>query len=110
LSRKNKHPGWVCEPHTRWVADRQCSVMGCCNDHTVVPHHLRDDPDVPFHERGGTGMKPMDKWTIPLCMEHHSEIHQGREKFERRHGIDCSRICEFLARNSPYRHFWENEG
>lgn len=44
---------------------------------------------------GGTGLKPSDEWTVPLCHEHHAEQHRiGEASFWR--NLDAARQ---LARN-----------
>ena len=53
------------------------------------PHHAAT---------GGVGMKCSDYQTIPLCREHHSEIHQiGKLTFQWKYGIDVETIIEQLG-------------
>jgi hypothetical protein len=48
------------------------------------------------------GMKPDDRWTVPLCSRHHGEGHQsGWRTFEAKYGVDLRRQAERLAALSP---------
>ena len=60
-----------------FVRSRRCSVPGCINPDTD-PHHTIT--------RGAGGS---DHFAIPLCRQHHDEIHSlGKHRFETDHGID----------------------
>ncbi len=49
------------------------------------------------------GLKPPDRFTAPLCWEHHHEQHCiGHTAFDKRHSIDLRAIAEKLAELSPY--------
>ena len=72
--------------HTDFIKSLHCVVCGAT---PVDPHHVRVSmfntiPDgcitVPDSERGGTGLKPADKWTVPVCRIHHDHIHAGGER------------------------------
>lgn len=47
------------------------------------PHHVRDKSITPKRLRGGTGLKPSDYMSIPLCRECHSKLHNGNIKLEK---------------------------
>ncbi len=75
-------------------------TLPCCveNDQCwgdVVGHHLKKG--MPAAERGGMGLKPHDKWMVPLCVGHHGEIHDhGHDTFELKYGVrlvDIAAIC-----------------
>jgi hypothetical protein len=53
---------------------------------------------------GGMGMKPADRWSVPLCGgTHHPEQHLiGHEAFDAKHGVDLRAIAVELAGQSPY--------
>jgi hypothetical protein len=47
---------------------------------------------------GGMGLKPSDTWTVPLCRDHHGEIHRlGEQVFERQIGIGLRALATELA-------------
>ena len=61
-----------------------CAICG----QQAEPHHA---------ETGGVGMKCSDYLTIPLCRQHHNEIHQiGKLTFQRKYGIDIKSIMKRL--------------
>ncbi len=50
----------------------------------------------------GTGLKPHDCYTVPLCRLHHDqEEAAGPDAFGDRHGIDLYLIAAELVRRSP---------
>lgn len=53
-----------------------------CSGTRCEPHHIWKGTD------GGTGKKPSDCYTVPLCNLHHTEVHQyGTETFYKRAGL-----------------------
>lgn len=91
-------PSRECAAHRKWVRGHACSVPGC-ERRDIECAHVRRGTDA------GVGIKPSDRWTIPLCAEHHREQHSiGEASFERRHRIDMKRIAEALFARSPHRH------
>jgi len=69
--------------------------LGCC-----VPacwreperHHVRTAAN------SGMGMKPSDKWIVPMCHMHHMEGHKiGWQRFEKRYRISLVEIAKELA-------------
>lgn len=101
-------PQRVFPKHQRWVRGHACSVPNCqCRD--IVFAHVRDSEHTPAHEKGGTGLKPHDRWGISLCDPHHQEQGNiGEPAFERKYGIDMGKIALRLAGQSPYRFEWLN--
>ena len=78
-----------CRGHLVWVKSRACLIEGKystasagaykheCSD-TMDPHHVHFETD------GGTGIKPSDCWTIPLCRKAHDLVHfHGEDAFAR---------------------------
>jgi hypothetical protein len=69
----------------------RCAIVGCGSVYTD-PHHLTS--------RGAGGS---DYTAIPLCREHHAELHTiGRNRFESRHSVDLWAIsarvlAEYIA-------------
>jgi len=58
--------------YLKLVASLPCCVCGELG--TVIAHHVRTA------NNSGMGTKPSDTLTIPLCHNHHMELHQkGRE-------------------------------
>lgn len=49
----------------------------------------KPEPDAHHTEKSGMGLKGDDLSCIPLCREHHQELHQiGRKSFEQKHCVD----------------------
>ncbi len=99
--------------HLEWVRTHRCLVDGCGERNTVA-HHVRHGfpSSVPSWQRGGTGRKPHDKFTVPLCDAHHKELHnRGAKTFERDHGhIDLMSLAlNYFAANSPHREQWGHQ-
>lgn len=74
--------------HLAWIRTLPCSVPGC-KEEMVQAHHIR--------VRAGVGLKPADRSSAPICLIHHSELHQGGHRsFEIKHGVDLSAIAARL--------------
>jgi Rad52/22 family double-strand break repair protein len=54
--------------HLRFVASQPCLL---CERQPSDPHHLR------FAQPRGLGMKVSDEFTVPLCREHHRQLHHS---------------------------------
>jgi hypothetical protein len=79
-------------------------ALPCCiahrNGHVchgdVIAAHVRTGTD------GGTGIKPSDFWTIPLCDGAHRSQHQmGEPEFERRYHFSMKKFALAFALLSP---------
>jgi hypothetical protein len=67
--------------HRKWIRGHNCAVKGCTQG-PIVCAHVRDG-DYPESEKGGTGLKPHDKWSIPLCDAHHRlQTDKGEQWFD----------------------------
>ena len=55
-----------------------------------VAHHVR------LGTGGGMGMKPEDRWCVPLCTPCHEEVHRGARTFERKIGRSLKSLAERL--------------
>ncbi len=78
-----------------WIRTLPCSVH-LCGDRNVQAHHVRAGG------AGGTGMKPRDNRTVPLCSHHHREGHDhGWKTFEAKYAISLVARAEALAGLSP---------
>ncbi|EJW6018158.1 DUF968 domain-containing protein [Escherichia coli] len=85
--RRPKRRRWVNEKYTRWVKTQPCA---CCGQPADDPHHLIG------HGQGGMGTKAHDIFTLPLCREHHNELHADPLAFEEKHGSQVDLIFRFL--------------
>ena len=54
--------------HLRFVASQPCLI---CQRQPSDPHHLR------FAQPRALGMKVSDEFTVPLCREHHRQLHHS---------------------------------
>ena len=98
-------PGPTAEPdgrkhpkHLMWIKKQRCLINdGDCGG-AVDPHHVRNGTD------GGMGLRPHDKWCVPLCRWHHDQNHRdGWRSFDRLHGVNLRSEALRLAERSPYR-------
>lgn len=89
LMRKPKRRRWENEKYTRWVKTQQCM---CCSNPADDPHHLIG------HGQGGMGTKAHDLFVIPLCREHHDELHASPVAFEAKYGDQLVLLFRFLDR------------
>lgn len=99
--RRAERPG-NSEEHLAAVRKLPCIVCGT-DKAPVRAHHLRSTRE------GGAGQKPPDKWTVPLCDDHHNMgvdcVHGVGSKKElgwfARHGIDALALAAALWSASP---------
>lgn len=81
--------------HRKFVRSHCCCVPGCAALLVDVAH-LRS-----VEIGAGTGLKPHDAFTVPLCRNHHMEEEAcGPDAFGDRHGIDLWAIAAELTRKS----------
>ncbi|EAC1476332.1 DUF968 domain-containing protein [Escherichia coli] len=85
--KRPKRRRWGNEKYTRWVKTQPCA---CCGKPADDPHHLIG------HGQGGMGTKSHDIFTLPLCREHHNELHVDPLAFEEKHGSQVDLIFRFL--------------
>ncbi|MBL5919809.1 DUF968 domain-containing protein [Lelliottia amnigena] len=88
LLRPKRHR-WVNDKYTRWVKAQPCV---CCNQQADDPHHLIG------HGQGGMGTKAHDLFVIPLCREHHDELHADPVAFEAKYGDQLTLLFRFIDR------------
>ncbi|WP_193147740.1 DUF968 domain-containing protein [Citrobacter freundii] len=86
---KPKRRRWVNEKYTRWVKAQPCV---CCNKKADDPHHLIG------HGQGGMGTKAHDLFVIPLCREHHDELHADPVAFEAKYGDQLVMVFRVIDR------------
>lgn len=65
--------------HLRFVGSQPCLV---CGQHPSDPHHLR------FAQPRALGLKVSDEFTVPLCREHHRQLHHAGNEITWWHNID----------------------
>lgn len=94
------------EAHRAFIRGLPCSACGtrvnvqCAH---VRAHHW-DSIVVPVEERGGCGIKPHDKWTLPSCHHCHAKQHnKGERTFWGLHNINPLRLAQALWCNAPNR-------
>ena len=90
--------------HRKWVRGHACIVPDCPARY-IECAHVRTGTD------GGTGQKPSDFWTVPLCGTvfgagvaegHHAEQHRiGEPAFEKKYGLNLKATAMKLANDSP---------
>lgn len=90
-----KQPRIRSRAHMAWLATMPCTI---CDRKPVQVHHLTSSP-----EPKARGLKAGDLWCVPLCVRHHSDLHNmGDERaFWELHKIDPIRRCEFWWNFSP---------
>jgi hypothetical protein len=86
--------------HLRFVASQPCLV---CGHQPSDPHHLR------FAQPRALGLKVSDEFTVPLCRDHHQQLHQAGNELAWWHdlNIDALKIAKELwtqTRAKMYQH------
>ena len=89
LMLRPKPKVWACAKYTRYVKALPCVVCGAQADD---PHHLIG------HGQGKMGGKAHDLFTIPLCRQHHDELHRDTVGWERKHGSQLQHLVATLDR------------
>ncbi|CAB4137821.1 Protein of unknown function DUF968 [uncultured Caudovirales phage] len=83
--------------HLEWIRSLPCCVGLASCGAFIHAHHVRECTG------GGTGLKPPDRWAVPLCPAHHLELHQrGARTWGLKYGIDLRQRAEDLAAQSPH--------
>ncbi len=86
------------------AAVRQCMCLSCGKDPAGVAAHVR--MSAPGKPITGIGIKPDDKYTLPLCPTCHTDSPEaqhevGEVHFYRKLGIDALVVCARLYAVSP---------
>lgn len=78
---------------------RRCPCLTCDTDPAGEASHLRASaPDKPVT---GVGIKPDDRWALPLCHPCHMASHRlGERRFWALHKLDPYAICVTLRMSS----------
>lgn len=88
-----------CPGHLKWLRGFPCAIAGqhLCGGR-IEAAHVRAGTD------GGMGVKPSDRYAIPLCGDAHAMQHRvGEHQFERTFDISMRKIADDLWRRSPHR-------
>lgn len=98
---KKRNPDRDFPKHLAFVQSKPCMI---CGDRSEAHHLLR-----PWHGWRGTGMKAGDMNAVPLCPEHHRQLHLcgNEEAF-----FDLMRGSPDAGKNEARRlwnDFWETE-
>lgn len=71
-STKQKRPRERDEGHLKFIRSLRCCL---CGKPGPDPAHIRSASAVYGKRETGGAEKASDKWTVPLCREHHDEQH-----------------------------------
>ncbi|MCU5775208.1 DUF968 domain-containing protein [Winslowiella arboricola] len=82
-----KRKRWANDTYTRWVKAQPCA---CCGKQADDPHHIIG------HGQGGMGTKAHDLFVLPLCRQHHDELHADMNSFEEKYGSQIELLFRFL--------------
>ncbi len=86
-----RRPRETLREHTKFVRSLPCCICG--SRRQVEAAHVRSPSAAHGKSESGTGAKPSDEWTVPLCRAHHQDAsdaqHEvGERKFWAMHGLD----------------------
>lgn len=88
-----------CPAHRRWVRGFACSFCG----HMGTERNPIEAAHVRLGTRGGTALKPADRWAVSLCADCHARQHRiGERSFWRPLGINPKILAEEFAKKSPH--------
>lgn len=74
--------------HLKFLRSLPCCICGRAPSEAC---HIRAGTD------GGMGVKPSDRFAVPMCTEHHRDQHQrGELAFWSGHGVDPTGLAEHL--------------
>ncbi len=95
-ARPKKPTQWLrSAAHMNFVRKHDCIVDDCSKD-AIHAHHVRLGTD------GAAGRKPSDYYTVPLCSDHHEEIHKkGEQTFQDKYGIPLREAYMHFMKWSP---------
>lgn len=81
--------------HLKFIRSLPCVV--CLSRKNTQAAHIRS-ASLAYGKRGtGVGEKPADKFSTPLCPDHHAEQHKGNElAFWQSYGIDPFQVATAL--------------
>jgi hypothetical protein len=98
--------GKRCEPFRKWLRTRKCILAdaGDCRGKVRACH---------WDEAGdkGTSTKVSDKWSLPMCDEHHriqTDV-MGWPDFQKHYRFSPREVCGAFWRAWPGRIAWERD-
>lgn len=78
--------------YLNYIRGQPCCICG--NDVAVEAAHVRSGWAEDGKPATGMGEKSSDRWTLPLCGEHHRLQHSMNEReFWASHHIDALKLC-----------------
>lgn len=93
-----KHPRIEDKAHLRFIRELRCCI---CQRPGCDPCHIRFSDARVAKFNAGVGAKPHDRWTVPMCRQHHDEQHSMNERqFWLGYGIDPIFLSMALHDNS----------
>ncbi len=97
------------EGHLAWIRKQPCCLRGLWprGDENLGVHKCKGDviaAHIRIETRGGTGLKPNDGYTLPMCQAAHADEHRGPRTFAKRWGFDPKARAISYADSSPFRH------
>jgi hypothetical protein len=72
MTLRQRQPREVDEPHRRFIASCPCVICGASDVQAAHVRFADLSVDKPFT---GGATKPDDKFTVPLCVNHHAQQH-----------------------------------
>lgn len=102
-----------CPAHLAHIRRLECAIF-CKMNATKTTQHECEGHIEAAHVRtgtdGGTGIKPSDSFSIPLCQRAHRHQHQiGESAFEACWSIDMKAIAAELWKRSPAGIKWRRD-
>ena len=95
MNPQPKHKPWRSKKYLDYIREQTCLI---CGENQTEAHHTK------IFNHGGKSRKPSDYWCIPLCMEHHNEIHnKGVKTFYKSYEVDIwidlfTMVSEYLKK------------
>jgi hypothetical protein len=80
---------------------RQCACLHCGMLPAGEAAHVRFASGA-FHKASGMGMKPADRWALPVCGEHHRLARDAQHNRNEREFWDALGISPLLVCNKLY--------
>jgi hypothetical protein len=99
LELRQRQPRITNERHLALIRTLPCLI--CFRAAPSEAAHIRYGDPARGKLKAGVGEKPDDKWTLPLCAEHHrtgpdAQHAMGERQWWELHGIDPISICQQL--------------
>ena len=103
MSLRQRQPRIKNDRHLNLIRRLPCII--CFRAAPSEAAHVRYGDPTQGKPSTGVAEKPSDRWTVPLCAEHHrtgpdAQHGSGERKWWERHGIDPIPLCEALWRCS----------